>query len=60
MYILLCIKASELASGVFWLEGETYQIERNQLTAFKAENAKFLTYFEPQNAAAQALYEEKK
>jgi len=60
MYILLCIKALELASGVFWLEGETYTMGRGDITTFKAENAKFLTYFEPQNDAAQALYEEKK
>lgn len=60
MYILLCIKALELASGVFWLEGETYTMGRNDVTTFKAENAKFLTYFEPQNNEAQALYEEKK
>ena len=59
MYILLCIKALELASGVFWLEGETYTLARNDVATFKAENAKFLTYFEPQNDAAQALYEEK-
>lgn len=56
MYILTCIKGLHLASGAFWIEGEVYQMERNDINAYTAEHAKFLSHFEPQNDAAQALY----
>lgn len=56
MYILTCIKGLRLESGAFWLEGEVYQMERNDINNYKAENAKFLSHFEPQNEAAQELY----
>ncbi len=59
MYELTCIKALQIGD-VFWLEGETYQIETRTLKAFQADNKNFLKHFEPANKAAQALYEETK
>lgn len=59
MYELTCIKALQIGD-VFWLEGETYQMEPRTLRAFREGNKNFLKHFEPANQAAQALYEETK
>jgi len=56
MYILICIDSFRHEDH-FWLEGETYTLERNDILAYQKIKG-FFDHFEPKNAAAKELYKD--
>lgn len=50
----LCTKPLRL-QGIFWREGEEYELTLADIRAHQAKDREFLGYFKPADNAAQAL-----